>query len=173
MWATADIISLMSRPSTQLAPAEAIAESIPVGFVNLAPNLRVSYINTHAMLILGMSKDLPVEGGFLWEKYPPEVAGVGEQTCRLVMKSQKPMTFEVYHADNDRWYGVTVAPAGGGLVLYYVDITDNKEHDKTESLLRAERQIMYEVFMQAPAAIAMLRGPDHVFRLANDPYIYL
>ncbi len=33
--------------------------------------------------------------------------------------------------------------------------------------VEAERQRLYDLFMEAPAAIAVLRGPDHVFELAN------
>src|SRR4051812_33806394 len=38
---------------------------------------------------------------------------------------------------------------------------------------KAERQRLYEVFMQAPAAIAVLEGPDHVFAVANPLYVEL
>jgi signal transduction histidine kinase len=35
---------------------------------------------------------------------------------------------------------------------------------------KAERQQLYDVFMQAPAAIAVLEGPDHVFTVSNPLY---
>ena len=38
---------------------------------------------------------------------------------------------------------------------------------------KAERQRLYEVFMQAPAAIAVLEGPEHVFAVANPLYVEL
>ena len=37
----------------------------------------------------------------------------------------------------------------------------------------AERARLYAVFMQAPIAICVLRGPAHVFELANAPYLAL
>ncbi|MBW3655228.1 MAG: PAS domain-containing protein [Gemmatimonadetes bacterium] len=37
--------------------------------------------------------------------------------------------------------------------------------------LDAERSRLRELFMQAPALIAVLRGPEHVFELANPPYL--
>ncbi len=37
----------------------------------------------------------------------------------------------------------------------------------------AERQRLFDLFMQAPAAIAILRGPDHIFELANSMYMDL
>lgn len=38
---------------------------------------------------------------------------------------------------------------------------------------KAERQRLYEVFMQAPAAIAVLEGPEHVLAVANPLYVEL
>ena len=35
---------------------------------------------------------------------------------------------------------------------------------------RAERQRLYDVFMQAPAAITLLEGPEHVFTVVNPLY---
>src|ERR1700687_118080 len=39
--------------------------------------------------------------------------------------------------------------------------------------LEAERARMYEVFTQAPVAICLLNGPDHVFTLTNPRYVEL
>jgi signal transduction histidine kinase len=36
-----------------------------------------------------------------------------------------------------------------------------------------ERERLYDLFMQAPAAICVLQGPEHVYELANPPYIEL
>src|SRR5207237_5317741 len=35
---------------------------------------------------------------------------------------------------------------------------------------KKERERLYDVFMQAPAAIAVLEGPGHVFTVANPRY---
>ena len=42
---------------------------------------------------------------------------------------------------------------------------------ETEERIRAERQRLYDLFMQAPALVAVLQGPTHVFELANPFYI--
>ncbi len=45
-----------------------------------------------------------------------------------------------------------------------------------ETLLReleVERARLEEVFRGAPSFMAIIRGPDHVFQLANDPYLQL
>lgn len=39
--------------------------------------------------------------------------------------------------------------------------------------MNADKETMYELFMQAPAAIGVARGPDHVFEFANPRYLKL
>ena len=44
---------------------------------------------------------------------------------------------------------------------------------KTNWTLEAERQHLRRLFEQAPGFMAFLRGPDHVFELANESYLQL
>jgi PAS domain S-box-containing protein len=53
--------------------------------------------------------------------------------------------------------------------------TAEMEADRSRLLreLEVERARLEEVFRQAPAFLAVLRGPNHVFELANDAYVQL
>jgi nitrogen-specific signal transduction histidine kinase len=42
--------------------------------------------------------------------------------------------------------------------------------DRALAEAKAERERLYEVFMQAPAAISVLEGPDHIFTVINPLY---
>ncbi len=44
---------------------------------------------------------------------------------------------------------------------------------QSHSLAEAARQDLYDFFMQAPAALCIMLGPEHVFTLANGPYLEL
>ncbi|HZS77096.1 MAG TPA: ATP-binding protein [Ktedonobacteraceae bacterium] len=44
---------------------------------------------------------------------------------------------------------------------------------EAEERVQAERQKLHDLFMQAPAVIAVLRGPDHVYELANPLYMQI
>lgn len=65
----------------------------------------------------------------------------------------------------DRWLGTNT------------DITELREaeaaRDRALAEAKAERQQLYEVFMQVPAAIAVLEGPTHVFTVSNPIYCEL
>jgi signal transduction histidine kinase len=47
------------------------------------------------------------------------------------------------------------------------------ERDRLNHALNVERERLEYVFKQAPAFLAVLRGPEHVFELANDAYYQL
>jgi signal transduction histidine kinase len=47
------------------------------------------------------------------------------------------------------------------------------ERERLIAELDRERSRLKDIFMQAPAVIAMLRGPEHVFEMANPPYYQL
>jgi GAF domain-containing protein len=52
-------------------------------------------------------------------------------------------------------------------------IREKEEVQKAAALAdldRLERNRLYEIFRQAPAFIAILRGPDHIFEMANTSY---
>ncbi|NEN24392.1 PAS domain S-box protein [Cryomorpha ignava] len=50
------------------------------------------------------------------------------------------------------------------------DITDKK---RLEKAIEDERDQFYDMFLKAPSAIGMLKGPDHVFEMANPLYLKL
>ena len=62
----------------------------------------------------------------------------------------------------------------GGVFVTVFDVTSEvrtrEERDRALAEARAERERLYEVFAQAPAAIAVLEGPEHTFTVANARY---
>lgn len=44
---------------------------------------------------------------------------------------------------------------------------------QAEATLRTERERLHSLFMEAPALIAVMRGPNHIFELANPLYLKL
>ena len=83
----------------------------------------------------------------------------------------------VHKSGYTRWCyetGQPCASPSGEFIGFTGTITDVSEkkiaeaiiHEKTEN----ERQMLHNFFMQAPAMICILRGPDHVFELTNSGY---
>jgi PAS domain S-box-containing protein len=82
-----------------------------------------------------------------------------------------------------RWFlgrAVALRDAEGDIVRWFgtcTDIHDQKEaeaeRDRLIAELGMERARLSNIFMEAPAFIATLRGPEHVFEMANPPYFQL
>jgi PAS domain S-box-containing protein len=84
---------------------------------------------------------------------------------------------------DDAWFTFSVSPVrndAGDVVAYFnvaTETTDRvREKDVTRlaraAAERAERQLR-EIFRQAPAFLAVLRGAEHVFEFANAAYLQL
>jgi PAS domain S-box-containing protein len=62
-----------------------------------------------------------------------------------------------------------------GIVGVSTDLTSRQKTEKAlaraEGEARRERERLWSVFRHAPAAMALVRGPDHVFELANAAYL--
>lgn len=82
-----------------------------------------------------------------------------------------------------RWFLSRAQPvrdADGKIVRWFgtnTDITELREAEASRDAAladaRAGRERLHEVFMQTPAAISVLEGPDHIFTVANPLYLEL
>ncbi|HEX8245967.1 MAG TPA: PAS domain-containing protein, partial [Longimicrobium sp.] len=85
-----------------------------------------------------------------------------------------------YGVVEDYWLTLSYSPVldesggVGGVFVTVFDVTSEvrtrQERDRALAEATAERQRLYDVFMQAPAAIAVLEGPEHRFTVANPRY---
>lgn len=98
------------------------------------------------------------------------------------------LNFKQYynHDGLDRWFNLKAINFQDGFILSSDDITgevmteealkrshaalEMKVRLRTEQLEKQKEEI-YSIFMQAPAIIAILNGPDHRFELANPYYL--
>ena len=79
-----------------------------------------------------------------------------------------------------RWFlsrALPIRNPAGQVVRWFgtnTDVTKQREIEATRDQALAEakleRQRLYDVFMQAPAAIAVLEGSEHIFTVANKRY---
>jgi signal transduction histidine kinase len=120
-----------------------------------------------------------LEGRRLLELWPGTVAEGLFDVYRAVVERQESFQKEIHypHEGLDRWFRITAVPSDGGFAISFSDVTPQKEGAaERERLMRAletERARLSEVLMQTPAFIAVLRGPEHVFELANESYMRL
>jgi len=102
-------------------------------------------------------------------------------TYGRVALTGEPIRFEAPAEELDGWYDVYAfrlgTPDERKVAVLFTDVSEAKAAERErERLLRAlevERSRLAYVFRRAPAFLAVLRGPDHVFDLVNDAYLQL
>ncbi|MBJ6125118.1 PAS domain S-box protein [Microvirga splendida] len=76
----------------------------------------------------------------------------------------------------DTWYTFSYSPVRdetGEIAGMFCACTETTQEVKSRATLKAEQDRLRELFQQAPGFMAMLRGREHVFELANDAYLQL
>lgn len=115
----------------------------------------------------------------------PDLDDFWSRTYGNVALTGEPIRFENHAPAMSRWFDVYAlrigAPEDRKVGVLFTDITARKETQEalrqSEERLREneqrERQRLTDIFTQTPALMAALRGPDHIFYLANPPYYRL
>ncbi|MCA1556090.1 MAG: PAS domain S-box protein [Acidobacteria bacterium] len=169
-----------------------LAESMPQKIFTARPNGEVDYFNRQWMEFTGLSFEQIRDWGWTQFIHPDDVE---ENVRRWQHSIDTGETFQFEHrfrrADGVYRWHLSRAHAmrdAEGRVLMWIgsntDIDDVKRAQEERSqlleresraLLEAEaaRQRLHDLFMQAPAIICTLRGPEHVFDLANPLYMQL
>lgn len=100
-------------------------ESIGDGFVALDRDWRYVYVNAAAERLLDMVRG-EVLGRTIWEVWPHTVGGDIERQMRRAAAGEA-VEFEDYFAQQNRWFFDRFFPRkGGGIVIYFRDITRHK-----------------------------------------------
>ena len=91
-----------------------------------------------------------------------------------VARTGEPDRFQQGSEAMGRWFDVYASPAGdpadGRVALLFTDVSAQRE---AEAALRQSEQRYRDLFQQAPAFIAVLRGPEHRFEFVNPAYLRL
>ena len=103
------------------------------------------------------------------------------ETYGRVATTGEPVRFQNGSEPMGRWFDVYAIRVGRPeerrVALLFTDISVEKAAERErEQLMRAldlERSKLATVFAQSPSILALVRGPEHVFELANDAYLGL
>ena len=172
---------------------DAVLAQLPVGVIIAeAPSGRVLAINDAIARIWGdrRPRTADVERYSVeWAGYHPDGRRVASREWPLARAVLGGETVSHWPVEIERVDGsrgqveVSAAPvrdAAGGVtaaVALVVDVTARVQAERErERLVRAldlERARLADIFRQAPAFLAVVRGPEHVFELANDAYFEL
>lgn len=122
-------------------------------------------------------------GSQVWREIWPEIAPMFEQIRAggpPVYADDAPFVIERAGAAGDAgpgepnaWFTFALSPVRddeGEIVAFLNVVSETTRRIMAERQLQAERGRLAEIFERAPAFIATLRGPDHVFENTNPLY---
>ncbi|MES3000518.1 MAG: ATP-binding protein [Pseudomonadota bacterium] len=112
----------------------------------------------------------------------PEVAAFNDHVMLTGLAGQtlafrdQELTLYRHNRAEQVWMDLDYSPlldSDGSVVGVMAIVVETTEKVRAMRHIRDERERMAQMFAQAPGFMAMLRGPDHVFELANASYIRL
>jgi PAS domain S-box-containing protein len=175
--------------STPVAPSDRaqdrLADSVPNQVWTAMPDGKLDYVNARVLEYFGRSFDEMIGMGWQDVIHPDDIARVLETWTRSLHTGEPyEVEFRLRRADGEyHWHIARAMPerdASGRLVKWFGSNTDVQDlraaeeaRDRALAEAKAQRQQLYDVFMQVPAAITVLEGPEHIFTVVNSRYAVL
>ena len=126
--------------------------------------------------VTGLSRALQVGRNF-WQVFPAAADPASKYWAEYnrAMRDRLEVHFEDYYAPFRLWTEVSAYPRkAGGLSIFFRNGNARKDAEERERAARRnadrERASLHQLFTEAPVPICILRGPDHVYELANPSY---
>ena len=142
-------------------------------------DFRILSVNAAAERALGRTRE-ELRDLTHWEAFPASVGSEVELHYRRVMTDRVDAHFTHHSLGDgyDRYLEIDAYPTDdGGIALFGRDVSAaiaaEREREQLVRALQVERSRLADVFRQAPAFLAVFRGPEHVFELVNDAYYQL
>lgn len=146
-----NLISAIKNEDSRMALHQALAEktkileSIGDGFFALDADLSVTYWNKKAEELLQTPKETII-GKNLWKVFSDAKNTRSFTMYREVLEKKSSLQFQDYYPTLDKWFEVSAYPAGSGLSVFFMDITERKRaseklRELNQSLKKQAREL--------------------------------
>ncbi|HET6703030.1 MAG TPA: ATP-binding protein [Gemmatimonadaceae bacterium] len=162
-----------------------LADSVPNQVWTARPDGSLDYVNARVLEYFGRTFEAMVGEGWKNVIHPADLSRVMDSWARSLRTGEPyEVEFRLRRADGEyHWHIGRAMPerdADGRVIKWYGSNTDVEDlraaevaRDRALAEAKAQRQQMYDVLMQVPAAVTVLEGPDHVFTVVNPLYARL
>ncbi|MCU4972829.1 PAS domain S-box protein [Halobacteria archaeon AArc-m2/3/4] len=133
-------------------------------FCAVDDEFRFVHVNERAEELLEHS-EAELLGECLWDVFPEAAEEpIVRENFHAALDSQEPTSYEVYYDPLEFWVEATLYPSETGVSVYFSDITDQKERERS---LREEHDLVERIVETTPVGIVTL-GADGSFGRVND-----
>jgi PAS domain S-box-containing protein len=149
-----------------------VFESITDPFFTVDGDWNFTYINAAAVRVVARER-ATLLGTNLWTEFREAMGLAYYENAMTAVREHRVVDFEAYYPPPlDLWTAMRIYPLGTadapeGAAVYYQDISARK---RAEAALRASERRLRDVFEQAPLAVAVLTGPEHVYTVMSPRY---
>ncbi|HEV7186459.1 MAG TPA: SpoIIE family protein phosphatase [Blastococcus sp.] len=100
---------------------------MPIGFLAVDADWRITYINSAGEAVVGASWDQLV-GADYWESFPANVANGFGRAYREAVDTGRSQTVEEFYPEPlNQWFEVRAVPVGNGLSMYFTEVTARRQ----------------------------------------------
>ncbi len=148
-----------------------VLESMSDAFFAIGSDWSIQLVNSHMERITKVSRD-KLLGNSLLDLFfsdPIYQESIYLKSYRKAMKDKIHIHFEDYYEPLNLWTECNVYPkADGGIAIFFSDITREKQ---INSIIAEDKQKLETIFMNSPAAMALLKGPTFIYEKVNPQYV--
>jgi signal transduction histidine kinase/ActR/RegA family two-component response regulator len=148
-------------------------------FVAWGPELGFLYNDAYAE-ILGGKHPAAIGSRFedIWREIWPDIHPIVEKALagQSTYHTNLPLTMNRRGYDEQTWFTFSYSPVrdeSGAIAGMYCAVKETTSEVLGERRRLDENERLHRLFAQAPSVMAVLRGPQHVFELANNAYLAL
>lgn len=146
----AESSSDMGPSSAAESSFEPLFDRISDGFYGLDDRLRFTYVNETAARLLGVDADRVV-GRSIHEELP--MTDAFENELREALDAQEPVVLEDYYEPLEGWFENRIYSSESGLSVYFRDVTESKERERTLEETRRRHRTLVENFPNGAVAV--------------------
>ena len=120
--------------------------------------LRYVYANDAALAMTGLTRE-QIVGRTPQELFPSQVSDTVVARLRDVLRTGRPLTFDVHYEMVDRWYENRLFPFTDGVTVFFSDITDRKRAEQALRISEASHRQLVVALQESRDVLSLaMRG---------------